>query len=401
VRVSGDLLVLPLRMVWRRSLRSALAALGIAIVIGAMLMAVAIAEKGKRAALGEIQRMGANVLTVSAESQRNRGGRARGAAVVTSLTLVDARIIEREISHVGLVVGEYRAVIPVKVGDLARQAVVSGIEPAYGTLREAPIRAGRFFDDGDDAQRQRVAVLGARIAADLFGSVEPVGSTIRLRGVLFNIIGVFAERGTGLDAFDEDEAIFVPLKTARQRLFPAEYVHRLFVRVLEGGDLADVGAAIVGTLKARHHTTGQDPLDFRVQDQHRLVTLRETTVRRLGAFEAEVTSALLLAGAMGIFALQLLSVRERRGEIGTRRAIGATRTMIFAQFLIEASAICVTGSLVGAALGACSAAVAGATIEARLAIAAGGVSIASGVFASVFPALAAASLHPAVALRAQ
>jgi putative ABC transport system permease protein len=393
--------VLALRMVWRRPIRSALAIFGIAIALGATLVAVAIAERGKRSALDEIRRMGANVLTVNAESQQNRGGRSRAAAVVTSLTLADARLIEREISHVALVVGEYRSQIPVKVGDLARQAVVAGVEPAYGTLREAPMRAGWVFDNDDDSQKRRVAVLGGKIAADLFGSTEPVGSTIRLRGVPFTIIGVFVERGTGLDAFDEDEAIFIPLKTARQRLFPAEYVHRLYVRVVERGDLEAVGATIIDALKARHHANAQEPLDFRVQDQRRLVRLREATVRRLGAFEAEVSSVLLLTGAIGIFAQQLLSVRERSSEIGTRRAIGATRGMIFGQFLIEASTACGLGSLVGAFFGAGAAVVAGAPFDPLLAAVGVTVTIAAGVLASVFPALSAAALDPAVALRAR
>lgn len=397
----GDRVALALRMVVRRPVRSILAALGIALSLGAVLVAVAIAERGKTSALTEIRRMGANVLTVSAEASRNRGGRARSASVVTTLTLVDAREIERGVEGVVRVAAEYRAVVPVKVGDLARQAAVAGIEPSYGTFREAPMQSGQFFDDADDAQGQRVAVLGARIASDLFAGGDPVGGGIQVRGMPFTVIGVFAERGTGLDAFDEDEAIFIPLKTARRRLFQVDYVHRLFIRTEDSADLAEVAAAIVGAIKGRHHAGDQEPPDFRVQDQRRLVTLRETAVRRLGAFEVEISGALLFGVAVGVFALQLLSVRERRGEIGTRRAIGATRGMIFRQFLLEAGVICATGSIAGIAFGVGAAAVAHVDVASGLAITAFVVTIGAALVASGIPARAAAALPPAVALRAQ
>jgi putative ABC transport system permease protein len=397
----GDRIALALRMVVRRPVRSVLAALGLAITLGAVLAAVAIAERAKTSALADIRRMGANVLTVSAEASRNRGGRARTTSVVTTLTLVDAREIEQTVVGIVRVAAEYRSVVPVRVGDLARQAAVAGIEPSYGTLREASMRSGRFFDAADDVQGQRVAVLGARIANDLFAGIDPTGNVVRLRGVPFFVLGVFTERGTGLDAFDEDEAIFIPLKAARRRLFPVDYVDRLFVRTDESADLGQVATAIVGALRARHHVIGQEPLDFRVQDQRRLVTLKETAVERLGAFQVEVSGALLFAGALGVFALQWLSVRERRGEIGARRAVGATRGMIFRQFLLEAAVICVTGSTVGIALGLAAAAAAHVSVASGLAAAAFAVSVGAGMAASGIPARAAAALHPAIALRAQ
>jgi putative ABC transport system permease protein len=343
--------------------------------------------------------MGATVLTVNAQPSRARGARARTGSIVTTLTLRDARDVERLVPGVELVAGEYRATIPMKVGALARQATVSGIEPAYAMLRDAPMRAGRFFTSDDDDAGARVAVLGARIARDMFGTREPVGDQVRLRGIPFTIIGVLPDRGTGLDAFDEDEVVFIPLKTARRRMFQVEYLQRFFVRARSDANLAEVTAAIATLLQTRHRALGTEPADYRVQDQRRLVILRETAIRRLGLFQIVAGVSLLTAGAGGIFALQLLSVRERRAEIGTRRALGATRAAIFWQFVTEAAVIAFIGGALGMAAGMLGATIQGQAPSVSLASTALFACVAACLVAAAEPARRAARLQPAVALR--
>lgn len=396
-----DRLAAALRMVWRRPVRSALAAAGLALALSSALIAVAIAERSKEVALAEISSIGADILTISAEPSRNRGGRARSGDVVTTLTLADARDIARQVPGVRGIAAEYRAETLVKVGDLARQARVSGVEPSYGTIREAPLRSGRFFDGSDDVESRRVAVLGGRIALDLFPGRDPVGESFRIKGVPFAVVGVLTERGSGLDPFNEDEVVFIPLRVARRRVFQVDYVQRFFVRVGGGTTLPDASDAIVAMLQTRHRTPGGGRPDFRVQDQTRLVTVRETAVRRLGAFQIEVSAALLLSGSLGALALQLLSVRERRAEIGTRRALGATRPMIFAQFLTEGATVCLAGGVAGLALACVAALVSGLTLSPVLAAAAFVACAGAGIVASAAPARTAAALPPAVALRGQ
>jgi putative ABC transport system permease protein len=317
------------------------------------------------------------------------------------LTLADARDIAREIVGVSSIAAEYRAEVPVKAGAWARQPRVAGVEASYAQLRETPLASGRFFDDADDGQGQRVAVLGGRIAKDLFGARTPVGELIRISGIHFTVIGTLSERGIGLDAFNEDEVVFVPLRTARRRLFQVDYVQRLFVRVDDSADLEDAAAAIVARLRERHHGPNGEPLDFRVQDQRQLVTIRETTVQRLSAFQVEVVVVLLGAAALGIFALQFLSVHERRAEIGTRRALGASRPMIFGQFLIEAAMVCLSGATAGVVLARIGTVAAQAVFSPALALIGSVACCSAGVLAAVAPARMAAGVHPAVALRAQ
>jgi ABC-type antimicrobial peptide transport system permease subunit len=206
-------------------------------------------------------------------------------------------------------------------------------------------------------------------------------------------------RGTGLDPFNEDEVIFVPLRVAQRRIFQVDYVQRFFARVAEDR-LDESGAAITALLRSRRRTSGPGP-EFKVQDQRRLVEVRDESAARLLAFQREVSVALLAACALGVFALQLLSVRERRAEIGTRRALGATRADIFGQFFIESLVVCLAGGLGGLALARAAATLAGVPLSPGFTLPAFFAAVIAGVAAGAAPARSAAVLHPAVALRGQ
>ena len=315
----------------------------------------------------------------------------------------------REDDHVGIA-SEGKG--PVRVGDLARQVTVSGDSPSYATLREAPDERGRFFDEADDAGARRVAVLGARVARDLFGSggvAATLGRPFRVGGIPFTVIGVLPERGTGLDAFSEDETIFVPLKTAKRRLFNVTHVQRVFLRIAPGSALDEVARAVWGLVRARHRRSvaaaAPESTDFRVRDQRRLIDMERGAADRLGAFQLVVAVALLAAGGGGVFSLQLLAVRERRSEIGTRRALGATRRSIFGQFVAEAAIVSTAGVAFGVALGlevmrVLGAGVPGTGVPVSLVMPAVAGLLGSCLLAAAVAAARAARVPPAVALRA-
>lgn len=388
-----------LRLVVRRRTRSALAATGVAAAVAALLVAVAVAEGARRAVLNEIRRMGADVLMVTARQSRNVGNRARTGTSVRTLTMADAREIEVRVPGVRLITAQYGATLPVKAGGLARQTSISGVQASYAVMRQAPVERGRFFGDAEDVGAQRVAVFGWRVARDLFEDGEVIGRTIRINGIRFTVIGVLPERGLGLDAFNEDNVIFVPLTTARRRLFNADYIHRIFIQANTPEELDRVAQPVEALLRARHHIVlGREP-DFRVQDQKRLVDARRNAAVRLMAFEMAVGAILLLAGAGGIFALQTMAVRERRAEIGTRRAIGATRWEIFAQFVTEALAVSVVGGAGGVLVGLSVAAVLRVTPPGALAPLAWLACVTACLLAAALPAWQAGRMPPAAAFR--
>ena len=387
------------RLVRRRPGRSALASLGVAVAVASLLIAVCMAERARRSTIDEIRRMGADVLVVDAVDTRNIATRARSGTVVTTLREDDAREIARRIPGIAIVSAEYRGTLPIKAGNLARQVTVSGDQAAYGELRDAPVERGRFFNAVDETSTQRVAVLGARLARDLFDTPDIVGTPVRLGGVPFVVVGVLPERGTGVDAFDEDAVVFVPLRTATRRLFNVEYVHRIFVRVEEGTSLDEARAGIVALLAQRHPKRAGDSVDFRVQDQRRLVTMREGAADRLRTFQVAVAVVLLVAGGSGVFALQLLATRERRAEIGTRRALGATRWEVFVQFVAEAAIVAMVGTVIGVAAGYVGARVVDTPLRPALAVLAAGASLVTCAVAAAVPAFRVARLPAAAALR--
>jgi ABC-type antimicrobial peptide transport system permease subunit len=387
-----------LASVVRRPVRSGLTATGVALSVAALLVAEGMAERGRRGAVEQIRRMGADVLVIDALPSRNIAGRARSGTVVTTLREADAREIALRVPGAAVVSAEYRGNLPVKVGNLARRVAISGDHPSYAALREAPLARGRFFDAADETGVRRVAVLGHAVAVDLFGSDDVVGRSLRLGAVPFTAVGVLPERGTGLDAFAEDEAIFVPLATARRRLFNVDHVERIFVRAARGAGLEQVGYAITALLRERHPRAGRE-VDFRVQDQRRLVALQERTASQLRTFQLAVAAVLLAAGAGGVFGLVMLSVRERRAEIGIRRALGATRWEIFAHFLTEALVLSAAGSGGGAGLGLTVSAATDLRVPAALAGAAGCAYLTACLAAAAWPARHAAGLPAAEALR--
>ena len=373
-----------LQGVTRRPVVATLGLAAVALPLAALVIAVAVAERGRQRALESVRQMGADVVIVSAGATGNRGGRARTGDIVRTLSRADAEAIALDVPGVLTVAAEYGESEPVTAGSLARRVSVSGVDASYGTLRDAPIESGRFFTREEANAAERVAVIGFRVARDLYGERDPVGDVLRIRRIPFTVVGMLAERGTGLDAFNEDEVIFVPLSTATRRLYSVTYVARLYARVRD----PSVIGAIATVFRRRHHDA-----DVRIETQERLVSLRSTAARRLRAFEVIAAVALLGAAAGGIGAWTALGVRARRSEIGVRRAVGATRRAIVAHFLGEAMIVCVPGVLLGAGAGLAAGPPRGVAAAAIVAC------VLVGIGAACVPAARAARMPPGAAVR--
>jgi len=359
---------------------------GVALPLAALVIAVTVAERGRRRTLESVRQMGADVVIVSAVDAGNRGGRSRTGDIVRTLARADAQAIANEVPGVLTVAAEYGESEPVTAGSLARRVSVNGVDATYGTLRDAPLEGGRFFTVEEANAAERVAVIGFRVARDLYGDRDPVGDVLRIRRIPFTVVGMLAERGTGLDAFNEDEVIFIPLTTATRRIYSVTYVARLYARVRD----LSVTVAIGDLFRRRHHFA-----DVRIETQERLVSLRSTAAKRLRWFGITAASALLAAAAGGIAAWTALGVRARRAEIGVRRAVGATKPRIVVQILAEAALVCIPGALLGAGIGL----VAGPPGGAAMVAVAGAACVLAGLAAASFPAVRAARMPPGAAVR--
>jgi putative ABC transport system permease protein len=369
--------------------------------------------------------MGTDLLIVRpAETERSPGRRQiRGA--VTTLTLGDSAALAR-LPVVAQVLPGVDRPLRVKAGAITTVANVQGTTPDFPRVRRFRLRAGRFLDETDEREARRVAVLGARVAERLFDAIEAetaatspepiLGRTIRLRGIPFEIVGLLEAKGVQADGSDEDNLVAIPLRTALRRLFNVPALSTLFVRVRDAGEpnrprqphrMEEAQKAIGDLLRERHRLTERGrPDDFAIQDRTKVLASRKETVETLTLFTGGLSALALFLGGVGILALLLLSIRERRSEIGLRMAVGARPRDVLLQFLAEAAALSLGGWLAGAAFGALGiAALAfGTSWEVALPFRALLVSLAlvlaTGLGFGVFPARRASLLPPVRALAA-
>jgi putative ABC transport system permease protein len=336
-------------------LRTTLALGTIGVGVASVLTTGAIGVGAQRDVVGRIQAMGTNLLIVRPVQVRRFVGRPAVRGLAASLLPGDAAAIGAS----PLVSGAAPAAevgAKVTVGAVTTLATVRGTSPSYATVRRLRLEAGRFFDADDDRDARRVAVLGSRTARTLFAGANAVGRDVRVRGVPFEVVGVLVPRGVLADGSDEDNHVLVPLRTAMRRLLNVTWLNAVFVGVERDSGMSAAAGEIRRLLRERHGT-GTDPVgdDFEVQDTARYLDMQRRAASSLERLAIGLGVLTLVMAGAGIFALMLLSVKERTSEIGLRMAIGARPRQVFAQFVVEAILLALSGWLAGvaaAALGA-------------------------------------------------
>ncbi len=341
-----------LRLIWRFRLRSGLILLSALLGVGGVISAINYAVEGRLKVLNRIQRLGTNVLVVTPQLSRNVGGRAKTGTIVTTLVSADYAEILRETPEIERSSATLTTSFLVKAGDLSKSnCIVMGTEPEYARIRHWQTTEGEFYEMPEMRRSARVAVLGSTVRRDLFDSESPVGKRIFINRVPFEVIGVLEERGQGLDATNEDNQVYVPLSTAMHRLVNVDHFSAILFEVTRWDRMDETTEAIHQVLSKRHRTSGNVPEDFQIQNQKALIDTETTSSNRLTFLVRWVGLSGLVVSGLGILAICWIAVGERIGEIGIRRALGATKSDIFFQFLFEAIVIsalgCLTGLLAG------------------------------------------------------
>ena len=386
-------------------LRSALTMLGIVIGNASVIAMIGIGEGGQKFVTKELESLGPNVLFVIPGNQETQRITFE---VPRTLVLADAKAIATQVPTVVGVAPELNRRQLVTYRNQNTNANIIGTSPSFPEIREFEIDKGRFFSQIDQDRSNRVTVLGADLAERLFGDTNPVGKQLQIKNVSFQIIGVLAEKGSGLGGADYDEAALVPITTAANRLIgknsPYGIALDYLVASAKDGDSVDAAEfQIANLLRLRHNIAGED--DFTIRSQKDALETVGQVTGALTIMLAAIASISLFVGGIGIMNIMLVSVTERTQEIGLRKAVGATQQDILTQFIIEAIIVSVAGGLIGTGLG-----VSGITLVSVLtpleaaisptAIASAvGVSGGIGLFFGVVPARRAAKLDPIVALR--
>ncbi len=345
----GGIMQSVVRVLWRSRLRSSLILLAAALGVAGVTLALAYSQAGRQKVLTQLRRLGSNVITISPRPARSGGTRARTGSLATTLVRRDYVAIRRGVHGISAMSATSAGTYLIKAGDLSKNnAAVLGTEASYLRIRNWTLRDGAYFDAAQDRRLARVAVLGATVARDLFGDQTPVGERLFINRVPFRIIGVLTEFGQDLDGGSADDTVYVPLSTQMHRLSNVDYYSGITLSVTNWQDMNDVAADVDAVLARTHRPVGNDPVDYQILNQRTLVDDQISASRRLGRYVVSVGASALIVAGLGILAICWISVSERAGEIGLRRALGATRRDIFAQFVLEAAILSLIGGAVGA-----------------------------------------------------
>ena len=384
--------------------RSILTMLGIIIGVSAVIAMIALGQGAKKAVEDSISALGTNLLMIRPGSAR-QGMVRLGAGSSVRLNQDDLKAIQTKVSGIQALAPEMARFGQLKYGNKNWNAQVIGTTPEYTFIRNAPVANGAYFTRQDDALRKRVAVVGQTVVDNLFGSSEdPLGRPIKINSIPFEVIGVLKVKGQQ-GWMNQDDIVLVPLQTAQKRLLGLDFFTNINVQVADVSLMEQVSMEIEQVLRKNHKLTGTEENDFAIRNQADLMATRTETAKTLTWLLASVAFVSLVVGGIGIMNIMLVSVTERTREIGVRRALGARRRDVLAQFLTEAVTLSLVGGLIGIGLGV------GATIlMSKLAgwstlISSGSILLAFifsatvGIFFGLYPAKKAASLDPIEALR--
>jgi putative ABC transport system permease protein len=401
-----------LRSLGANKLRAALTMLGIIIGVAAVIALMGIGRGAQQAINSQINSMGTNLIFVSPGSTSQAGVRTNQGSAQT-LTYDDAVALSTQgLSAVAAVAPEVRNFgQAVYMGNNANTQIV-GVTPEYESVRNFKVQSGEFISPANVTARSTVAVIGAGIMNSLFNGEDPVGQTLRINNVGFKVIGVLESKG-GSGMGNQDDQILVPLTTVAARLQRGNFrgsnlVNQISVQAAGENQMSAAIQQIGEVLRERHKIRFED--DFTVRSQEDLLATANQITGVFTLFLGGVAGISLLVGGIGIMNIMLVSVTERTREIGIRKAIGATRGNILAQFLTEATVLSVMGGLIGVALGAglaklISSVSAGSTFALKSVVSLDSVLLATlfataiGLFFGIYPAYRAALLHPIDALR--
>ncbi len=383
-------------------LRSALTMLGIIIGVAAVVSLISVGQSASASITNRIEGAGANVVSI----------RSRSRTAQYALTLSDVEALESRLSHVVAVAPSNSLQATVKFGDVSVTVSVTATTAAYAEVNVLEMNLGRFLNDDDQASKERVAVLGSQTAEDLFGGLNPIGESIRINNVRFEVVGVAADSGSGATFGDPDSVVYVPLSTASRRLYRSmtlvgseESVSTVALLADSSEVVSQVIDGVEALLRDLHDILPDEDLPYGVFSASTLLETVESVYNTLTVFLGAIAGISLFVGGIGIMNITLVSVTERTKEIGLRKAVGAQRVHILAQFLIETVVLSTTGGVIGILVSGGimllvnSSGLMSAWLS-PMAVALGfGFSVLVGMFFGLYPANRAARLQPIEALR--
>ena len=406
----SECFIMAFKALLANKMRSLLTMLGIIIGVGAVIVMVALGTGVKESITNSIASLGSNMLIVSPAATNNGG--VRGAAGSnTKLKYDDAKAIKDRIKNIDYVSPSVASSYQIVNGRSNWNSSVQGVTPEYMAIRSLEVVSGSYISINDMDKRNRVAVLGATVATELFGTDNPVGSNIRINNAPYMVIGVLSKKGQSAMGQDQDDVVYIPLTTAQERLLGITHVQSINIQVSTAEKMTQVQSEVTSLLRSRHRIREGGDDDFKVNNLTSLMELVDQQTAMITALLGSIAAISLVVGGIGIMNIMMVSVTERTREIGIRKALGATFKAIMTQFLIESVVISVVGGFIGviAAFGICfiinslGLEMSGSPFKTSITVLPIVVSfifsVGIGLFFGIYPARKAAKLDPIEALR--
>ena len=396
-----DLFKMALRSLIANTMRTFLTALGMIIGVASVISMISIGEGARQQTLSTIEKFGTNIITIKPGRKKNRHV---SSDTVKTLKFSDAKAIEINIPLISGVAAQVYRSAQLKYGSKNTNTTVRGTGEKYLQLSNFTIERGRYFNQEEVRSVRKVAVIGSTVVKNLFGDLNAIGKEIKVDGNNYLVIGSTEQKGA-LSWFDPDDQIFIPVTTAQKRLFGIHYIQSIDVQARQMEDLEVIKKDIDSLLRIRHGIHTDEDSDFHVQNSSQWLNSWGDAAKTFTYLLGGIAGISLLVGGIGIMNIMLVSITERTKEIGIRIAVGAKKSEIMEQFLIESVLISFIGGGLGILLGIIISRTVSkiggwdTIISTQSIMLAFGFSVGIGIFFGFYPARKAANLNPIDALR--
>lgn len=342
-----------IRAIKANKMRSILTSLGIIIGVAAVIVMLAIGNGAQISIQNEMKTMGSNLIIVRSGVATSSGARG-GHGSQPTMKLGDGDAIEEKIKKIKYAAPVLEETAQIVYGNANWSTGISGTDNRNFLIKEWELSYGRFFSEADIKNATKVAILGQTVVNELFGDVDPLGKTIRIKGMPFQVIGVLQSRGQSGMGMDQDDSVYIPISTAQKKVMGVSFPDQVKMIMLQAVDAESTYTSqdeITQLLRQRHNLGANKEDDFVIMNLTQMMEMMENSTKIMTILLGAIASISLLVGGIGIMNIMLVSVTERTREIGIRMAIGAKSWDIRWQFLTEAMVLSLIGGLVGIAIG--------------------------------------------------
>ncbi len=395
------------RAIKANKMRSILTSLGIIIGVAAVIVMLSVGNGAQISIQNEMKTMGSNLIIIRSGVATSSGARG-GHGSQPTMKKSDGDAIQQKVAAIKLAAPILEETAQIVYGNANWSTGVTGTDRRLFEIKEWDLAYGRMFSSTDVRSAAKVAILGQTVVNELFGDVDPLGKTIRVKGIPFKVIGVLVERGQSGPGIDQDDVVYIPITTAQKKVmgisFP-DQVKQVMLQAIDSQSTYTAQEEIRELLRQRHNLGANKEDDFVIRNLTQMMEMMESSTKVMTILLGSIASISLLVGGIGIMNIMLVSVTERTREIGIRMAIGAKAWDIRWQFLTEALVLSLIGGLAGVILGLVGSALVGiftslpAKVSLLYVLLPFSFSGVVGLFFGFYPAYKASLLNPINALR--